>query len=117
MRATALGLGLGLAAASTALADQAADIALHAGGCWSIPGGLETPPSAEFDVVFDKDGNVTDATVVKYSPSGEQGKQVALSATRALQMCSPYKGVSGTVRVTMDPKVLVDGQKAIDPFK
>lgn len=104
-------------AAVPALADQAADIANKASDCWALPAGLETPPMAEFDVTFDGEGNVTDATVIKYSPNNAQGKELVRTASRALQMCEPYPGASGKIRVLMDPKTLFGGQKIIDPFK
>lgn len=109
--------GLSLVVTSPALADQAADIAAHAGKCWSIPATVDRPYNAEFDVIFDNNGFVTDATVTKYTPDGEQGKRVVLSATRAMQNCGPYPGATGTVHVVMDPKVLFGSQKPIDPFK
>lgn len=110
-------IGLSLVAASPALADQAADIADKAANCWSIPSTVDKPYMAEFDVVLDGEGFVTDATVTKYAPDGEQGKRVVMSAVKALQNCGPYRGATGTIHVVMDPKVLFGDQKPIDPFK
>jgi hypothetical protein len=113
----ALVLGLSLAVTSPVWADQAADIVKKAAPCWSIPGGMDTPPLAEFDVVFDPSGFVADATVTAYKPEGDRGRDFVISATRALQNCGPYAGVTGTVHIVMDPKVAFEDEKLIDPFK
>jgi hypothetical protein len=106
-----------LLAGSAAWAGDAERIASQAGHCWSLPGGLETPPSVEFELVLDADGKITNATAVTYSPKGSLGKAVVLSALRALQDCGPYKGATGTVHVLMKPTTSSDDQKSIDPFK
>jgi hypothetical protein len=110
-------IGLLLLASSPAWAGQAEEIARQAGPCWAIPAGLETPPSVEFNLVLGDDGSVKDATAIHYSPKGKDGKEVALSALRALQACGPYKGASGTISVTMNAKTAFGGNRPIDPFK
>ena len=106
-----------LLAGSAAWAGDAERIASEAGHCWSLPGGLETPPSVEFELVLDADGGIKNATAITYSPKGDLGKQVVLSALRALQDCGPYKGASGVVHVLMNAKTAFGDQKPIDPFK
>jgi len=102
---------------SAAWAGDAERIASQADHCWSLPGGLESPPSVEFELVLNADGKITNATAVTYSPKGNLGKAVVLSALRALQDCGPYKGASGTIHVLMKPKTSGEDQKPIDPFK
>jgi hypothetical protein len=106
-----------LLAGSAAWAGDAERIASQAGHCWSLPGGLETPPSVEFKLVLDADGKIKNATAVTYSPKGNLGKAVVLSALRALQDCGPYKGASGTIHVLMSAKTDFGGQNPINPFK
>jgi hypothetical protein len=106
-----------LLAGSAAWAGDAERIASQAERCWSLPGGLETPPSVEFELVLNAAGKITNATAVTYSPKGNLGKAVVLSALRALQDCGPYKGVSGTVHVLMSANTDSGDQNPIDPFK
>lgn len=104
--------------ATPAFADDVADqIAKKAGACWAIPAGIETPPSALFDVVIGSDGKVSDITIVEYAPAGDVGKQVVLSASRAIETCGPYSAPSGTVRVLMNASTAFSDEKPIDPFK
>jgi hypothetical protein len=106
-----------LLAGSAAWAGDTERIASQAGRCWVLPGGLRSAPHVEFELELNAAGKITNATAVSYSPEGSLGKEVVLSALRALQDCGPYKGVTGTVRVLMKPKTPVGDQNPIDPFK
>lgn len=96
----------------------APDIASQAGACWNLPPLLKAEPSVTFDIVFDRRGEVEDATALRYTPQGEMGRKVVLSALTALRRCGPYDGATGTVRVLMDRETAgAKPAKPINPFK
>lgn len=95
---------------STAIGEQAKK-------CWNMPAGAEASGlSATLEVELDKDGNVIDITAKKYRKDGV-GKAFVLSASRALERCSPFSNApEGKIMVTFsvpDPAA----KKRINPFK
>lgn len=102
------GVSAGAASAET-LAEQAQK-------CWNPPPfSADADIDAEFDVLLTASGAVKDITVTSYKPQNDLGKEAVKSASKAIEMCSPYKGgVEGLnkFRITID-----EGGAAINPFK
>lgn len=104
----AVGVWPGVAHAET-LAEQAQK-------CWNPPPfSADADIDAEFDVLLTASGAVKDITVTSYKPQNDLGKEAVKSVSKAIEMCSPYKGgVEGLnkFRMTID-----EGGAAINPFK
>lgn len=86
--------------------------------CWNVPSAAGTGGDyyVNFEVVFDEDGRVNDITVTDYAPEGELGRQIAISAARAIEACAPYDAPqAGENTLRMDPKSAFPDP--IDPFK
>ncbi|MFK4062222.1 MULTISPECIES: hypothetical protein [Brucella] len=106
--AVIIGLSTGTASAGT-LAEQAQK-------CWNPPPfSADADFDAEFDVLLTASGAVKDITVTSYNPQSDLGKDAVKSASRAIEMCSPYQGgVEGLNKFRM---MLDNDGAAINPFK
>ena len=101
--------------ASPAFAEDAATkISEQAQKCWNIPSGVAgSGYSTTFEVEFDKNGKVLDITAKKY-PKDAIGKTFVLSASRALERCSPYADATvGKALITFKEPA---ASKPINPF-
>lgn len=102
--------------ATPALADDAATkIGEQAQKCWNMPSGVAGRGyTATLEVEFDKNGKVVDITAKKY-PKDAIGKTFVLSASRALERCSPYAdATAGKALITFKEP---EATKPINPFK
>ncbi|PWJ81477.1 hypothetical protein C7441_1108 [Pseudaminobacter salicylatoxidans] len=113
----ALIFGTVLLVAGPAFSGQAEDVAAKAAACWDLPAGIGQLSKAEFDVAIDDTGFVTDATVLDHKADSTATRVFVQSAVRALLKCSPYKGESGTIRLTMKASDIPPAKGPIDPFK
>ncbi|WLF95663.1 hypothetical protein Q5698_08260 [Brucella intermedia] len=106
--AVALGVWAGAAHAET-LAEQAQK-------CWNPPPfSADAEIDAEFDVLLTESGAVKDITVTSYKPRNDLGKQAVKSASKAIEMCSPYQG--GNEGLNKFRMTINEDGAAINPFK
>ncbi|QPA25435.1 hypothetical protein IR196_04890 [Brucella anthropi] len=106
--AVIIGFSAGSASAET-LAEQAQK-------CWNPPPfSSDAEIDAEFDVLLSANGAVKDITVTSYKPQNDLGKEAVKSASKAIEMCSPYKG--GAEGIHKFRMTLEDDGATINPFK
>lgn len=103
-----------LATAAIARAD-ALPIGEQVARCWNLPAAYVAAdgslPRIDFDVWLDADGDVLDIAVIDRSLD----QKLVLSASRAIELCSPYAGASaGKTRVVVG---YPPAKPPIDPFK
>ena len=95
---------------------SAGTLAEQAQKCWNPPPfSADAEIDAEFDVLLSANGVVREITVTSYKPQNDLGKEAVKSASKAIEMCSPYKGeAEGIHKLRM---TLEDDGAAINPFK
>lgn len=104
----AVGVWTGVSHAET-LAEQAQK-------CWNPPPfSADADIDAEFDVLLTASGAVRDITVTSYKPRNDLGKQAVKSASRAIEMCSPYQG--GNEGLNKFRMTINEDGAAINPFE
>lgn len=102
------GVSAGVASAET-LSEQAQK-------CWNPPPfSADADTDAEFDVLLTASGAVKDITVTTYKPQNDLGKEAVKSASKAIEMCSPYKG--GAEGINKFRMTINEDGAAINPFK
>lgn len=106
-----------IASVASAHAGAVDQIATKAAACWDLPVGTDNFTQASFEVSFDADGYVADATVLDHQASEPRAKLFVMSALRALQKCAPYQDAGTSARVTMDTRDIPPPKAGIDPFK
>lgn len=102
-------------ATTPAIAQSVEEGANH---CWLPPSGYDGDARIVLDVQLDAMGKVEDINAIEYEPDGQAGRDIAVSASRAIEACSPYDG-TGIVRVEMELSGGQPGKASapIDPFK
>lgn len=84
--------------------------------CWSVPAGVAFQNlTASLDVEFGNSGDVIDITSKVKTPKDHAEKLLIISASRAIERCSPFNSVpAGTHEITIAP---TPKKKPINPFK
>lgn len=84
--------------------------------CWNLPSGvIGLELTAHFDVVLNNEGEVIDITSKEKKPMRSELEIFILSASRAIERCSPFNGVTaGTHEIIIAP---IPTKKTINPFK
>jgi len=102
-------------ATAPAMAQSIEDRANH---CWLPPSGYDGDARIVFDVHLNAKGGVEDLKTIEFEPDGQLGRDIVMSASRAIESCSPYEA-AGAARIEMELRGGQPGEPAtpIDPLK